>query len=81
MKAMLSIRKTSRSPFTTPAANSEYLAGLVTLAVVAWFSLALAVLGGEWRGAPAAQATPPAAAQDVPAPLPHASGLPELRLI
>ncbi len=30
MKARLSIWKTSRSPFTTPAANSEYLTALVT---------------------------------------------------
>ncbi len=81
MKARLSIWKTSRSPFTTPAANSEYLAALVTLAVVAWFSLALAVLGGEWRGAPAAQATPPATTQDAPAPLPQASAAPGIWLI
>ena len=73
MKARLSIWKTGRSPFTTPAANSEYFAGLVTLAVVAWFSLALAVLGGEWRGAQAAQ--------DAPAPLPQASAAPGIWLI
>ncbi len=81
MKARLSIWKTSRSPFTTPAASSEYLAALVTLAVVAWFSLALAVLGGEWQGAPAAQATPPAATQDAPAPLPQAAAAPGMWLI
>ena len=81
MKAKLSFWKTSRNPFTTPAPNSDYLADLVTLAVVAWFSLALAVLGGEWRGAPAAQATPPAATQDAPAPLPQASAAPGIWLI
>jgi hypothetical protein len=81
MKARLSIWKTSRSPFTTPAANSEYLAALVTLAVVAWFSLALAVLGGEWHGAPAAQSTPPAAAESAPALSPQVSGLASIRLI
>ncbi len=78
MKARLSIWKTGRSPFTTPAANSEYLAALVTLAVVAWFSLVLAVLGEEWQGAPA---TRPAAAQDAPAPLPQASTLASIQLI
>ena len=48
MKAKLSFWKTSRSPFVTPASHSDYLVALVTLAVVAWFSLALAVLGGEF---------------------------------
>lgn len=78
MKTRLSFWKTSRSPFTTPAANSEYLVALVTLAVVAWFSLGLVLLGGEWQGAPA---TRPAAAQDAPAPAPQASALPRMRLI
>ena len=81
MKTTLSFRKTSRSPFTTPSSHSDYLAALVTLAVVAWFSLALAVLGGEWRGAPASPATPPAATQGAPAPLPQASALPAIWLI
>ena len=81
MKTTLSFRKTSRSRFTTPSSHSDYRAALVTLAVVAWFSLALAVLGGEWRGAPAAQATRPAATQDAPAPLPQASATPGIWLI
>ena len=81
MKTTLSFRKTSRSRVTTPSSHSDYLAALVTLAVVAWFSLALAVLGGEWRGAPAAQATPPAATQVAPAPLPQASAAPGIWLI
>ena len=81
MKARLSFWKTGRSPFTTPAPYSDYLVALVTLAVVAWFSLALAVLGGEWRGAPVTPASPPAATQATPAPLPQAAALPGIWLI
>jgi len=78
MKTKLSFWKQCRSPFTTPAAGSEYLVALVTLAVVAWFSLALAVLGGEWQGAPASQ---PAAMRGAPAPSPQASAHPGIWLI
>ncbi|MCW5593733.1 MAG: hypothetical protein KIS74_16660 [Burkholderiales bacterium] len=81
MKTTLSFWKTRRSPFATRTSHSDYLVALVTLAVVAWFSLALAVLGGEWRGAPASPATPPAATQGAPAPLPQASALPAIWLI
>ena len=48
MKAKLSIWKAGRGPCATPASHTDYLVALVTLAVVAWFSLALAVLGGEF---------------------------------
>jgi hypothetical protein len=78
MKAKLSFWKSRRSPFPSPAPHSDYLVALVTLAVVAWFSLALAVLGTEWRGAPA---SPPAATKGPPAPLPQAAALPGIWLI
>ena len=73
MKAILSIERPSPTPYASAASPSGRMAAIVTLAVVAWFSVALATLVGEWQGAPAAQATLPAAAQGAPAPPAQAS--------
>jgi hypothetical protein len=51
---------------------------LMTLAVMAWLSAALAGMVGEWRGAPPEPSTPPAATRDGPNPLPQALSRPQL---
>ena len=49
---------------------------LVTFAVMAWCSVALASMVGELRGVPSAPATQAAAARDTPATLPQVSARP-----
>jgi hypothetical protein len=49
---------------------------LVTIAVMAWFTAALAGMAGEFHGVPSAPATVPAATRDLPTALPRDSAWP-----
>jgi hypothetical protein len=54
----------------------QWVDALVTIAVLAWFTAALAWMIGDSRGVPATPVAQHAAAKDLPAALPQASAKP-----
>ena len=56
--------------------RNQWVDALVTMAVMAWFAVALAAMNGEFHGVPAAPAAQPASASDRPSALPRTSARP-----